>query len=744
MRNDRHKGIHQQRVEVVSDDFFAALDRAVSQAERIPDAEYAALDRALRAAESQAKRPKVAASSHQPQAADHSRQNHFGSNDFNSGRASGAMGARAPGLLEPAQQRNQFQERAMITPSDRQKIQDCYNRNPQPSTSLSQQPGDGSRTVWNRADHQQVRQVSLSLRMIGNGERFGIFFVNGDQSALDATLRKKEGCTWDNENRVWSFCVLKHDHIVDFLKNSVPQVQCKVEEVHPFALRLMRSALGRRRTDKQVQEVFEGIPQHLRGKLMGFQTEGVRYMIRLNGRGLIGDEMGLGKTVQALALVEAFREAKPVLIVTPSSLKIQWAEAIYEWLRVTEDEVSIVNTGKDTTSLKNRFVIISYDFIPKMFHYLKERNFQMIICDEAHYIKNYKAKRSKESLPLLQQAKHVVLLTGTPALSRPIELLQQLRAIHPQSVKSIKEYGDRYCTGGAWFAQKYPGARYMGASNLKELHQVVTSTTMIRRLKKDVLSQLPPKRRQQILLPVTSAEQRQLKGMTEKLFELETALKDGTGSGALFSGDFGKNQKINELYLKSGEIKCKAICDYLSVLLEAEQKFLVFGHHKCVLDSIESHLREKRVKFIRIDGSTPSNSRAELVQKFQENDVYRAAILSIKAAGVGLTLTAASLVVMAELDWVPGNLVQAEDRAHRIGQASSVNVHYLHMKGSIDDIIWAALKNKLGNIGTLLDGKESKMNLNEKPGTQRSSGSDKSGTQKTMDSFVVKAPNPRK
>ena len=109
--------------------------------------------------------------------------------------------------------------------------------------------------------------------------------------------------------------------------------------------------------------------------------------------------------------------------------------------------------------------------------------------------------------------------------------------------------------------------------------------------------------------------------------------------------------------------------------------FLIFGHHKCILDAIESQLREKKAKFIRIDGSTPSNERSGLVQKFQENDVYRVAVLSIKAAGVGLTLTAASLVVMAELDWTPGNLIQAEDRAHRIGQASSVNVHYLLMKG---------------------------------------------------------------
>jgi SWI/SNF-related matrix-associated actin-dependent regulator 1 of chromatin subfamily A len=448
---------------------------------------------------------------------------------------------------------------------------------------------------------------------------------------------------------------------------------------------------------------------------MEFQTSGVRYIIHLKGRGLIGDEMGLGKTVQALALVAAYKEHWPVLVITPSSLRIQWADAIHEWLRVTEEHVSVVSSGKDTKKLDNRFVVISYDFIPKMHHLLKEKKFQMIVCDEAHYIKNHKAKRSKDTLPLLQQAKHVVLLTGTPALSRPIELLQQLRAIHPKVVRSIKEYGDRYCTGG--FFNQYN--QYNGASNLKELHKVVTSTTMIRRLKKDVLSQLPAKRRQQVSLPITATESKELKAITSKMDAIKEALKDGSAdSESIFSGEFARKQGINELYLKSGEIKSKAVCDYLSLLLEAEEKFLVFAHHKCVLNSIESLMREKKVQFIRIDGSTPATDRSGLVKKFQENEVYRAAVLSIKAAGVGLTLTAASLVIMAELDWTPGNLVQAEDRAHRIGQACSVNVHYLHMKGSIDDIIWQTLQNKLENVGTLLDGCNDSLNV-EKGGKSK-------------------------
>ena len=565
-------------------------------------------------------------------------------------------------------------------------------------------------TFWNKPEPPRQQSplkssIQATLKLVGNGERFGVY-IGGKNDTFELHLRRiaSDDCRWDKNSKTWTFPLQKHELVVSSLRNS-KEFRCKVEPLHPFALRMVQGHLQNKCTDEEIECIFQNVPEHLQKKLMEFQTEGVRYIIKLRGRGLIGDEMGLGKTVQALAVAAAYKDSWPCLIVTPSSLKIQWADAIHEWLRQTEEHVSIVSNGKDTKSLNNRFVVISYDFIPKMSQQLAEKKFQMIILDEAHYIKNHKAKRSKEALPLIQKAKHAVLLTGTPALSRPIELLQQLRAIHPTLVRSIKEFGDRYCKGGRFYNPHFPGAMYNGASNLKELHQVVTTTTMIRRLKKDVLSQLPSKIRQQILLPSTSAEQKVLKKITDQVEELK---EDHDGN---FDAIFGQHQKINELYLKSGEIKAKAVCDYLNVLLEAEQKFLIFGHHKCVLNAIESHLREKKVKLIRIDGSTPSVQRAGLVQKFQENEVYRAAVLSIKAAGVGLTLTAASLVVMAELDWTPGNLVQAEDRAHRIGQASSVHVHYLHMKGSIDDIIWQTIQTKLQNVGTVLDGSVDKLEL---------------------------------
>eukprot|EP00889_Picochlorum_renovo_P008074 jgi/Picre1/35104/NNA_002567.t1 len=169
-----------------------------------------------------------------------------------------------------------------------------------------------------------------------------------------------------------------------------------------------------------------------------------------------------------------------------------------------------------------------------------------------------------------------------------------------------------------------------------------------------------------------------------------------------------------EVYKKTADIKVKCVQDYIDTLLDGDQKFLVFAHHTVLLDAVEhSCNRKKGCKYIRIDGSTPASSRAGLVQSFQTDDSVRVAILSIKAAGVGLTMTAASTVVFAEMTWTPGEIIQAEDRAHRIGQASSVNVYFLHIKDSIDDVIWNTIQSKLENLGQTLDGADQNLHLSQ-------------------------------
>lgn len=154
-----------------------------------------------------------------------------------------------------------------------------------------------------------------------------------------------------------------------------------------------------------------------------------------------------------------------------------------------------------------------------------------------------------------------------------------------------------------------------------------------------------------------------------------------------------------------------------------------------MIDSIHEFLLKKKVGCIRIDGKTAAASRQALVTDFQEKDAIKAAVLSIRAGGVGLTLTAASTVIFAELSWTPGDLIQAEDRAHRIGQVSSVNIYYLLANDTVDDIIWDVVQSKLENLGQMLDGQEKTLEVSASQ--QRSSPA----KQRTLDTYMKRCSN---
>lgn len=159
-------------------------------------------------------------------------------------------------------------------------------------------------------------------------------------------------------------------------------------------------------------------------------------------------------------------------------------------------------------------------------------------------------------------------------------------------------------------------------------------------------------------------------------------------------------------YKLSGLAKVEGAKDYIVSLLENNVKLLIFAHHQAVLDEIESALQKNKYEFIRIDGKTKIEERQNLVDEFQNNTKITAALLSITAAGVGLTLTASSTVVFAELHWTPGMLIQAEDRAHRITQKNCVNCHYLIGENTLDSTLYNYLLKKINDVSTFIDGTE--------------------------------------
>ena len=202
--------------------------------------------------------------------------------------------------------------------------------------------------------------------------------------------------------------------------------------------------------------------------------------------------MGVGKTIQALMIAYYFKQDWPLIVICPASLKFVWRDEIVKWIpSVREGDVQIIENGKEHFNPHCCVFIMSYELASKRADDLEDLNFQICIADEAHYMKSREAKRSKKLMPVLQKAKRCILLTGTPILSHPVELYNLLKILRPDIMTSFTQYAQRYCDPKA---TRF-GLDYTGSTCIDELNYLLTSTMMIRRLKKQVLTQLPPKTR---------------------------------------------------------------------------------------------------------------------------------------------------------------------------------------------------------------------------------------------------------
>ncbi|KAI5415422.1 uncharacterized protein LOC127138761 [Lathyrus oleraceus] len=556
-----------------------------------------------------------------------------------------------------------------------------------------------------------------------------------------AAFRRIPKSIWNAKERLWVFPLSSLSEAEKVLRE-ISGYNVQVENLDPLVQRAIAAATS----VPDLRDRYDKIPDYVETKLLPFQRDGIRFILQHGCRAFLADEMGLGKTLQAIAVAACVQDSWPVLVLTPSALRLQWASMIQQWLNIPSSDILVVlsqsggsNRGgfnvvsppsvKNSIHLDGLFNIISYDMVAKLQNTLMESDFKVVIADESHFLKNAQAKRTTTSLPVIKKAKYAILLSGTPALSRPIELFKQLEALYPDVYKNVHEYGNRYCKGGVF-------GLYQGASNHEELHNLMKATSMIRRLKKDVLSELPVKRRQQVFLDLADKDMKQINILFRELERVKLKIKAASSQEEVESLKFAEKNLINKIYTDSAEAKIPAVLDYLGTVIEAGCKFLIFAHHLSMIDAIHEFLLKKKVGCIRIDGGTPSGSRQQLVTEFQEKDSIKAAVLSIKAGGVGLTLTAASTVLFAELSWTPGDLIQAEDRVHRIGQVSSVNIYYLLANDTVDDIMWDVVQSKLDNLGQMLDGHENTLKVSDDQPPSRSPAK-----QKTLDHFVRRCDN---
>eukprot|EP00866_Antonospora_locustae_P000341 jgi/Antlo1/341/806 len=437
---------------------------------------------------------------------------------------------------------------------------------------------------------------------------------------------------------------------------------------------------------KKLNVVNFNLKDDIYSMLLPFQKEGVCFALNRNGRVILADDMGLGKTIQALAIANYYKLEWPLLIITPASLLDNWYQSVNKFL---DAECYVVRKKED---LGENVCIISYDMASKHSEALRNVGYKVIVVDECHYLKSTTTKRTSKILPLLQKAIRVILISGTPALSRPVELYPLISAVDKNIYPNFFEYGKRYCNGrkiNNWYD-------YKGCSNAEELFFVLNKILMIRRTKDEVMSELPPKTRRHVILSVNVSDDN------------------------IDIGDIEKpNVEIMKKYVEAAEMKLNAVIEYVNNMLEKNVKFLIYAHHTVMMDGIERFLQEKNVGFVKIDGGTPSYQRQTNCDIFQTKNEIKVALLSLTAASTGITLTAGRAVVFAELYWNPGTLLQAEDRIHRIGQKCCVDIHYLLAKNTVDEYVWPKLLKKLNVLESLGIGTNELKNVKEAKNEQQ-------------------------
>ena len=516
-------------------------------------------------------------------------------------------------------------------------------------------------------------------------------------------IPKTAGFLWDPEKRHWwTDKAVIANRLIEY---ATPQAKRSIEEgvrKHIESLSLSRA------TDANVD-----IPAPEGLEYLPFQRAGIAYALDRPNT-LMADQPGLGKTIQAIGVINGDPSIKTVLVIVPATLKINWQREVKKWL-VRPMTIGIAS-GKDYPNPEPDIVIINYDILKNHRKALRARKWDCLICDESHYLKNAKAQRTKEALggrgikPI--SARRILFLTGTPILNKPIELWTTLKRLDPSTWRSWKHFANRYCdayyNGFGWDVS--------GASNLDELQKKLRSTIMVRRLKSEVLKELPPKRRQIIALPADGMMQTiqnewpAMHNYTGMLENLQVAVELAKTSDNLDEYDDAVQELRNSAGLAFTEMskaryetamaKLPIVIEHIKNVLESEDKVVVFAHHLDVLNAIYNRFESNAVI---LTGETSHEDRQLAVDEFQNNPDIKLFVGSIKAAGVGITLTASSTVLFAELDWVPANMSQAEDRLHRITQTNSVLVQHLVLDGSLDASIAKTLVAKQQVLDKALD-----------------------------------------
>lgn len=455
-----------------------------------------------------------------------------------------------------------------------------------------------------------------------------------------------------------------------------------------------------------------------------YQIRAVKRMNRFRGRTLLADEMGLGKTFEVLLWLQQRADAWPALVVCPKSIKWVWEAEAAHHINTRAMVLSGTKPPRLNRLQTPQLVVINYDILRPWMKYLSAIGFRTLIVDECHQIKNWNTvrfrqtrliargglphpKRRGQRRPEHKRIKYRFALSGTPLVNRPSELWASLNLVRPDlyPISERREYLDHYCepelTPWGW--------KFDGAANLGELHDKLRETLMVRRTKRQVLKELPHQSRYIVPLELDKRQE-----YTRAANDFLSWLREQPGgiARARRAAKAERLARYGYLLRLAALLKLPSVFDWVDTFLEdTDGKLVLFGVHRNFLGPL--HERYNGTSLL-VTGKTPENERRLAVREFQQKRKRgpRLFIGNLKACGVGLTLTAATTAVVAELGWTPGEHTQAEKRIDRIGQTAPTSVYYLLARNTIEETLCRLLQKKQADLDAVLDGRSRGNTLN--------------------------------
>ena len=455
------------------------------------------------------------------------------------------------------------------------------------------------------------------------------------------------------------------------------------QELHDFWL--PKAAIIK---DNTVKNVIIDYEKYSHRPPLSHQKEAIQKLVE-NKKFILADDMGLGKTTSTIiAAIEA--NSKKVLIICPATLKINWKREIENY----SDKSVYIAEGKNFSSDAD-YVIINYDII-KNFHDTKKKtdsqildaNFDLVIVDECHMIKNPQSLRTKLINDLVKKVDRLWLLSGTPMTSRPMDYFNLLSLVDSPVARNWLAYAVRYCSGYQFNTGGRKIWNVTGASNLEELRDR-TSSTILRRLKEDVLD-LPDKIITPVYLRLQSKNYEAVMGEYYDWYD-----KNPNESKSL-TVQFTKLTKVRQII---ADEKISQTIELAENIIEQGKKVIIFCNFTDSLNKIAEHFGKIAVK---LDGSMSKPNRQHSVDEFQDNEKVKVFVSNLKAGGVGITLTAAEAVIFNDISFVPSDMAQGEDRAYRYGQKSNVLIYYPIFDNSIEAVIYDMVNAKKQVIATVM------------------------------------------